>query len=153
MGIFEDAERGTYADLSTCQLWTRTLNDHGNDFQRWLDTRLVSAVLWRLLHNWEGSTASASQQAVPAGPVLEVLFLATSFGSRGEGEGKTLVTELEEAARSLGCAAMCVAAVPKQGVGFWKRCGYTVRTHLLQTAQTPQKGTMTRTTRWPRGVF
>jgi len=34
------------------------------------------------------------------------------------------VTELEVAARGLGCAVMCVAAVPRQGVSFWKKCGY-----------------------------
>jgi len=82
-------------------------------------------VLWRLLYQWEGSAASASENAVAAGPVLEVLFLATNHGFRREGEGQSLVKELEDAARSLGCAAMCVAAVPKQGRRFWETCGYT----------------------------
>lgn len=123
--IHEDAERSTYADLSTCQLWTRALTPMAD--RQWLhfDSHVCSAVLWRLLYQWEGSAASASEDAVAAGPVLEVLFLATHHGFRREGEGQSLVEELEDAARSLGCAAMCVAAVPKQGRRFWETCGYT----------------------------
>merc|ERR1719247_2922070 len=83
--IHEDAERITYADLSTCQLWTRALNQRA--VAKWLpyDSLVCSAVLWRLLYKWEGSAASASEEAVAAGPVLEVLFLATNHGFRREG--------------------------------------------------------------------
>merc|ERR1712178_348061 len=95
---------------------------------------VVSAVLWRLLYNWNGSPATTTEDAIPAGPVLEVLFLATLPGFRQQGEAQTLVKELEEAARSLGCAAMCVAAVPRQGVSFWTRCGYTTMVALKNTS-------------------
>lgn len=135
--VFEDAERGAYADLSTCQLWTRAF--HANKSIH--DPSVVSAVLWRLLFNWEGSPAvdgPVPDGPVRAGPVLEVLFLATNPEFRDEGEGQKLVAELEDAARGLGCVAMCVAAVPKQGIAFWKRAQFEVAVPLAaETGEGP----------------
>lgn len=143
--VFEDIERGTYADLSTCRLWTREFNElsKGSHMEQYLDRSyngVVSAVLWRLLFNWEGSAAitsgegsaaTPSQESVLAGPVLEVLFLATSPCFREEGDALKLQEELEKEARGLGCAAMCVAAVPNQGTSFWSRSGFSVAVPLI----------------------
>merc|ERR1712146_519554 len=116
---------GTYADLSTCQLWTRRVA-RNSEMRYALKSFVVSAVLWRLLPKWEGCSA----EHVQPGHILEVLFLATHLDFQQDGEGMTLVQELEDVARALGCAAMCVAAVPQQGVKFWKRCGFRTAVHL-----------------------
>merc|ERR1712110_985529 len=55
---------------------------------------------------------------------LEVLFLATAPDMRESGHALELIGELEEAAASLGCSSVCVAAVPHQGMSFWSRAGY-----------------------------
>jgi len=123
--IYEDVQMpGVYADLSSCQLWTRAVHRRFQDeFQSSCSNRLVCAVLWRLL---EAPTTIQDAEQIPLGPVLEVLFLATNPDLREMCQAQELVKELEETAISMGCYAVCVAAVPKQGVSFWSRCGYEV---------------------------
>lgn len=50
---------------------------------------------------------------------MEILFLATSPQVREAGYARMLQQDLEVAAKKMGCSAMCVAAVPKQGIQFW----------------------------------
>lgn len=127
--MYVDQKRGASADLSACRLWTRNVSSR----DRMYDAALVGAVLWRLISGWQGSPASShggnylrSGTAVPAGSVLEVLFLATSVQARESGQAMKLIAELENVATELGCAAIAVAAVPVQGRGFWTRNGYEV---------------------------
>lgn len=128
--VFEDPDRGTCTDLSTCRLWVRVLTDDTNAVL-WRASAgdfgiITNAVLWRLLDGWAGSTPGCPGGQVRGGPVLEVLFLATRPDLREEGQACKLVQELEEAASTLGCAAVAVAAVPVQGRSFWSKCGYEV---------------------------
>merc|ERR1712146_618209 len=77
---------------------------------------VICAVLWRLLPSWQNK-----------GPVLEVLFLATSPQLRERQWALELEQELEASAVLMGCSAICVAAVPVQGMNFWtNRCGFEV---------------------------
>merc|ERR1719203_1295654 len=92
---------------------------------------LVCAVLWRML---DAPAAPPDGKQTSGGSVLEVLFLATSPEYRELGQAQELVKELEEAAQTMGCFAICVAAVPKQGISFWTRCGYEVAVPLEETA-------------------
>lgn len=133
---------GVCVDMSECRLWTRSWSEESFQEHRGLldrivrnqhfyyrardneepptpPGRLVSAVLWRILHGWEGCSDAA------AGPILEVLFMATAASMRETMQARQLQEELEEAARALGCTAICVAAVPHQGKRFWSAtCGF-----------------------------
>lgn len=123
-------------------LWVRQCNDENyvetflHSFQWGFLDRVkaspvvASAVLWRLIFGWEGSTEKTPGEYVAPGPVLEVLFLATTPLLREGGEAQKLVAELEQAAAGMGCIAVAVAAVPGQGRNFWKRCGYDVLVSL-----------------------
>jgi len=125
--VYEDVECNAYADLSSCRVWAYSVNrsvkllpcfDIQEEDEEMICTMnpVLSAVLWRLLPIWEDK-----------GPVLEVLFLATSPGMREHGWAEELETELESAALSLGCSAIAVAAVPVQGMSFWtERCGFEI---------------------------
>lgn len=133
--VFKSADRGVCADLSSCRLWMTIA--HGEGFQTrasemLMKDGLVSTVLWRLLDGWSGTPGGALGGPVRAGPVLEVLFLATASESRQGGEAMNLVAELEEVAGDMGCTAVAVAAVPAQGRRFWKRCGYKVEVPLAE---------------------
>jgi GNAT superfamily N-acetyltransferase len=121
-GSSETINAGAYAYLSSCRLWMSTLKA---DADTGLISPLVCAVLWRLLLNFACSVGVEGVLEV-GGPVLEVLFLATDPEYRQTGEAMRLVQELESSARDMGCIAAAVAAVPKQGVSFWQKCGYTV---------------------------
>jgi len=114
---YEDLERGAFADLSSCQLWTRVFKSGARELGA---GDVVAAVLWRLIFGWEGANGLFSN----GGPVLEVLFLATAPGMRESGHALELIAELEEAATSMGCSSISVAAVPHQGMSFWSRAGY-----------------------------
>jgi len=132
-----DHEHSVNVDLSTCRLWTGMLEEATLAADSWVanmwkeDTSIygfgnvVSAVLWRLISGWEGAAG-----AVRAGPVLEVLFLATHPAMREVGLATKLVKELEAGATAMGCSAVAVAAVPSQGISFWNRCGYEVAVPL-----------------------
>lgn len=124
--IYED-ESGAYADLSFCKLWTRTVQHVL--LARRMTSPLVCTVLWRLLPTWKGDSENEN------GPVLEVLFLATGLDFREMGVAKDLVVELENTAKSMGCVAVAVAAVPCQGESFWRKCGYEVAVPLMETAK------------------
>jgi GNAT superfamily N-acetyltransferase len=113
-------EGGAYADLSSCRMWMSTFRDDVESVMSRHESRaLVCAVVWRLLPNWTGAPG------MQGGPVLEVLFLATNPEYRESGEAMRLVQELESSAKAMGCIALAVAAVPKQGISFWHKCGYT----------------------------
>merc|ERR1719464_793345 len=80
--IFQDLQRGSYADLSSCQVWTRVVHpqiradcDETYDIQ-FVHGPVVCAVLWRLL---DAPLVPPGDKCIPSGPVLEVLFLATSL--------------------------------------------------------------------------
>eukprot|EP00746_Dinoflagellata_sp_MGD_P016787 gnl/MRDRNA2_/MRDRNA2_138131_c0_seq1.p1 gnl/MRDRNA2_/MRDRNA2_138131_c0~~gnl/MRDRNA2_/MRDRNA2_138131_c0_seq1.p1 ORF type:complete len:489 (-),score=86.54 gnl/MRDRNA2_/MRDRNA2_138131_c0_seq1:24-1490(-) len=141
--VYESEQSGdtVSVDLSNCCLWTRTvtLQDHPRQLQAFSGQEkcLVGAVLWRLLSGWMGSASNTPGGAVPAGPVLEVLFLATSVGLREGGQALKLISELEEIASEMGCAAMAVAAVPVQGHGFWTRNGFEVVVPLKDLDDVP----------------
>lgn len=121
--IYEDMERSTCADLSSCRVWAYSMSADfiQNAGLGWLDiipgmNPVVCAVLWRLLPSWEDK-----------GTVLEVLFLATSPEMREGGFAFQLENDLESAAKEMGCCAIAVAAVPHQGMNFWTgRCGFEV---------------------------
>merc|ERR1719330_1990817 len=87
---------------------------------------LVCAVLWRLLPAPPPAVTECKPQEALVGPVLEVLFLATTPELREVGQAQALVSELEGAAKQMGCFAISVAAVPSQGISFWTGCGYEV---------------------------
>jgi len=124
--LYED-ESGAYADLSSCELWTRTVQI--KHLAHAMKSPLVCALLWRLLPAWEGNADYES------GPVLEVLFLATGPDFRELGVAKQLVNELESTAKTMGCIAVAVAAVPCQGLSLWRGCGYEVAVPLLETSK------------------
>lgn len=50
--------------------------------------------------------------------------MATAGVFREGGHSTKLFEELECRATAAGFAAVCVAAVPEQGVKFWKHCGF-----------------------------
>lgn len=129
--VFEDRTAGTYADLSMCKLWARHLINPSlsHHIMVHMDSAVTVAVIWRLLPDWPGVPQGAGR-AIAAGPILEVLFLATAPGLQEGGEASRLQKQLEDAARDLGCAAMCVAAVPKQGINFWKKQAFEVAVPL-----------------------
>lgn len=81
----------------------------------------MNALLWRRLDGFEGGRYEPAEAELPAGPVLEVLFLATAERFRESGHALALVMDLEAGAREAGFVAICVAAVPRQGVRFWAR--------------------------------
>eukprot|EP00929_Paragymnodinium_shiwhaense_P007325 TRINITY_DN11123_c0_g1_i16.p1 TRINITY_DN11123_c0_g1~~TRINITY_DN11123_c0_g1_i16.p1 ORF type:complete len:338 (-),score=67.09 TRINITY_DN11123_c0_g1_i16:164-1177(-) len=129
-------------DLSTCQLWLRVFDmqalraddGHGNMWMDALDrlcgdtlsAGILGGVLWRVLEGWHGMDAAADFAAVPAGPVLEVLFLATVTEFRRGGEAAALLKDLEAGAKAMGFVAIAVAAVPQQGMNFWtKKMSYS----------------------------
>ena len=60
---------------------------------------IVRFVIGLLIFGWESSTERVLGASVPAGPVLEVLFLATAVGMREGGQALALVSELEEMAQ------------------------------------------------------
>jgi hypothetical protein len=116
--IYEDAN--AIADLSSCRVWAYSVQKKTGDV--YLDDALnqmgpvLCTVLWRLLPSWQDK-----------GPVLEILFLATCQELREMGWANELEGELEALAKSMGCSAIAVAAVPVQGMAFWtKRCGFEV---------------------------
>merc|ERR1711998_714587 len=76
------------------------------------------------------------------GPVLEVLFLATTPHFREQGWAVKLEQELESVAKSMGCSAIAVAAVPHQGINFWtERCGFEAVVPLLEVPTSEDNGT------------
>lgn len=135
--MYEDKKSGASIDLSSCRLWTRVATLNVSDT---LDAEklLVGAILWRIISGWPGSLASMPGGAVPAGPVLEVLFLATATGMREGGQAQKLIEELQEVGTEMGCAAMAVAAVPVQGYGFWTKNGFQVHVPLQEGKEVPR---------------
>jgi hypothetical protein len=134
---YVDDKTGASADLGSCRLWTRVFND---PTPYAVDSSLACAILWRLLCHWEGSSPEAAEGHGQGGPVLEVLFLATSPDLRESGEAGRLVKELEEAATVMGCSAIAVAAVPQQGISFWTRAGYEIAVPLSKDTSTNPGG-------------
>jgi len=142
--VFRDAAKGLCADLSSCRLWmsvmdTELVGPRSSTHHQALQEGLVSAVLWRLLDGWTGASEDVLGEPVPAGPVLEVLFVATSIHAREWGEAAMLVAELEAVAGDMGCVAIAVAAVPAQGRAFWSRNGYTVQVPLAEWKESDMK--------------
>merc|ERR1712032_1601167 len=136
--VYEDPGRNVYADLSSCRVWVYSVRADvmkegaGPAFLRH-DIRtmnpVICAVLWRLLPNWQDK-----------GPVLEVLFLATSPEMWERGWAAELEEELERVATSMGCSAIAVAAVPAQGMNLWTvRCGFEIVVPL-RTGACPDGG-------------
>lgn len=137
--LYEDAVHNAFADLSLCQVWAYSMQPSGlkaaaAEYSFLADDILnmnpiLCSVLWRLLPSWQNK-----------GPVLEVLFLATSKDVREQGWANELVEELQETATTMGCSAIAVAAVPIQGKFFWtQRCGFEVVVPLKNKSNGEQK--------------
>jgi len=125
--VFMHPQFKTEVDLSSCQVWSRRAGEKFRNRIGWMDdTNLLSTVIWRVIDGWQGMEGTKDFEAVPAGPILEVLFLATPPYIRRSGEAARLRQALERSAASMGCVAMCVAAVPIQGMAFWTQMsGYS----------------------------